>query len=114
MSLALSYCQQALTLMCELGDRHGQANTWDSLGYAHHRLGHHNQAIDCYHQALHLFRQTGERYLQAETLIRLGDACLAAGESESAGSAWTHALQILANLDHPDACRLRAKLYESA
>ena len=31
---------------------HGQADTWDSLGYAHHHLGHHAEAIACYRHAL--------------------------------------------------------------
>ena len=34
---ALTVCQDALVLMPELGLREGEAATWNSLGYAHHR-----------------------------------------------------------------------------
>ena len=56
-----------------LGDRDGEADTWDSLGYAHHHLGHHAQAADCYQHALTLFRDLGDRYNEADTLTHLGD-----------------------------------------
>jgi tetratricopeptide (TPR) repeat protein len=96
-------------MMGELGDRHGQANTWDSLGYIHHQLGNADQAVDCYRHALDLFRQTGERYLEAETLIRLGDTYLDTDEPASARTAWTAALHIFTELDHPDASSVRTK-----
>src|SRR5262249_10970403 len=60
--------QQALTLLQELDDRLGQAQTWDSLGYAHQHLGHRTQALTCYQHALTLFRDLGDRYNQADTL----------------------------------------------
>ena len=49
----------------ELGDRYGQADTLDSLGYTHHHLGHHDEATDCYRKSLDLFRDIGDRYKQA-------------------------------------------------
>ena len=107
---ALTYCQQALTLYQQLGDRWGEAATWDSLGYAHHHVGHHIQAVDCYHHALILFRDLGDRHEQAETLTRLGDTHHAAGHADQARTAWTTALDILTELDHPDADTVRAKL----
>jgi hypothetical protein len=33
----LTYCRQALTVHRQLGDRYGEADTWPSLGFAHHR-----------------------------------------------------------------------------
>jgi hypothetical protein len=33
---ALAVCGQALALHQRAGERTGQANTWDSLGHAHH------------------------------------------------------------------------------
>jgi tetratricopeptide (TPR) repeat protein len=36
---ALDSCQLALKLFQELGNKDGEASTWDSLSYVHHQLG---------------------------------------------------------------------------
>jgi hypothetical protein len=74
-----------LPLLQELGDRIGEAGTWDSIAYAHHHLGHHAQAVACYQN----------------TLTHLGDTHHAAGQSDAARTAWQHALSILDDLHHP-------------
>ena len=107
---ALPYCQQALALHQELGDRAGQAHAWHSLGYAHHHHAHHTHAADCYQHALHQYRDLGARYEEAFVLTHLGDTHQAAGDPDAARAAWTHALDILTELDHPDAHTVRAKL----
>ena len=107
---ALTYCRRALALHRVLGDRYGQASTWDSLGYAHHHLGQHTQAIGCYHRALELFVDLGHRHGEADTLTRLGDSHSIAGNSHGAQTAWQQALAILDELDHPNADQLRTKL----
>jgi tetratricopeptide (TPR) repeat protein len=107
---AIASCEQALVIHTELGDLHGQAHTWDSLGYAHHRLGHHARAMDCYRNTLTMVRHLGDRYQEADTLGNLGDVHLAAGEPLAARDAWQRALAILDELDHPDAEQVRAKL----
>src|SRR5262249_62090654 len=88
----------------------GHAEPLDSLGYAHHHLGHYTQAVTCYRHALTLHRDLGDRYLEAETLIHLGDTHRAAGAPEAAREAWQQALTILIDLDHPDADAVRTKL----
>jgi tetratricopeptide (TPR) repeat protein len=107
---ALTYCQRALTLHHQAGDHDGEANTWDSLGYAHHHLGDHTQAADCYQHAIVLYRDHGDRYCEANTLTRLGDSHQSAGRPVQARATWTTALDILTDLDHPDADTVRAKL----
>jgi tetratricopeptide (TPR) repeat protein len=94
----------------ELGDRQGQAATWDSLGYAHHHLGHHEQAISCHQHALGLFRDLGDRYKEAEILTHLGDTFQAAGSTENARTVWRGALEILSDFGHRDAVQVRARL----
>ena len=106
---AVVSCQQALTLSQELGDCYGEAATWDSLGYAHH-LGHHTQAITCYEHALDLLRDLGDRYHEAVVFTGLGDTHRAAGDPDAARTAWQHAVDILDELDHPDADAVRTKL----
>jgi tetratricopeptide (TPR) repeat protein len=103
-------CGQALVIYTELGDLHGQAHTWDSLGYAHHHLGHHARAMACYRNTLTMVRHLGDRYQEADTLGNLGDVHFATGDSHAAHDAWQRALTILDELDHPDAEQVRAKL----
>jgi tetratricopeptide (TPR) repeat protein len=106
---ALTPCQQALTLLQELDDHHGQANTWDSLGYIHHHLGHHAEAVTCYQHAINLFRDVGDRHQEAVSLINLGDAHIT-DNPDAANHAWQQALNILTDLNHPDAEYVRSKL----
>ncbi len=106
---ALIQCRQALTQLEEVDDRHGQVFAWDSLGYTHH-LGEHDQAIDCYEHALNLARDYGDRIQQAEALTHLGDTHQSAGDPDLARAAWQHAVDILNELDHPDAGQVRAKI----
>jgi tetratricopeptide (TPR) repeat protein len=94
-----------LTLLQELGDRHAEADTWDSLGYAHKHLNQHRRAVECYQQALSLYRSIGDRYYEAATLIRLGETYRSA-----AHAAWQHSLDILVDLDHPVADGVRSQL----
>lgn len=51
----------------------GEAVTLDSLGYAEHHLGRHEQAIAHYVLALKRFREFEDQYQEAGTLGRLGD-----------------------------------------
>jgi len=107
---ALAHCQEALALFRHLGDRPGEAATSDSLGYIHHQLGRDTDAIRFYHSAVDAFRDIGDLYYQADTLVHLGDAQDAAGDPDAAHATWISALQILTDLDHPDADDLRSRL----
>ena len=110
---AITHCQQALTLLQTLDDREGQANALDSLGYAHHHLTDYALALDCYRRALTLFCGLRDRFNEAATLTRLGETHHAAGNPDAAHAAWQHALDILTDLHHPDAARVRTKLQDS-
>jgi DNA-binding SARP family transcriptional activator/Tfp pilus assembly protein PilF len=109
---ALSTCEQALHLHHETRDREGEAAALDSLGYIHHQLGHYPQAVAHYREALKLRRELGDRYDEAETLARLGDAYQASNDVAAARNAWQKALQILADLKHPDADAIHGKLHK--
>jgi Flp pilus assembly protein TadD len=41
---AIDYCQRALAVHQETGDREGEATAWDGLGYAYHRSGDRREA----------------------------------------------------------------------
>ena len=106
----MSSCAQALELHRAVGSRHGEADTWDSLGVAHQNLGEHQRAVACYHNALDLYEKLGSRHPQADTLIRLGNTHRDAGDIPAAHRCWRRALPILDDLGHPDADVLRARL----
>jgi DNA-binding SARP family transcriptional activator len=107
---AVTHCTEALGVYRQLGSQFGQAKTLDSLGYAYHHLGEQGHAVDSYHEAIALFRGIGDRYNEADSLTRLGDAHHSAGDPDRAGTSWQSALDILAELEHPNALEVRAKL----
>ncbi len=99
-----------MALQQEIGDELGAGGSWDSLGYAHHQLGRHHEAIACYQRALDLFRKLGDRFTEATTLNRLGDSYLAVGDAEAARTAWHDSLAFLDALGHALAHEVRAKV----
>jgi tetratricopeptide (TPR) repeat protein len=107
---ALAYCQQALRLYRDVGNREGQASAWDSLGFAHQHLGHYGKALTCYQHALGLIRDLGNRYFEAVTLARLGDTHHATANLQAARDAWQQSLTIFHDLKHSSADKLRTKL----
>jgi DNA-binding SARP family transcriptional activator len=107
---ALRYCQRAVALSRQLGNKHAEPAALDSLAYVHWHLGHHAEAADCYRRAVELFDELGHRYQKAETLAYVGDVHYADGNPAAARQAWTQALAILDDLHNPDAEHLRAKL----
>ena len=106
----LTQCSQALTLLREIDDGSGQASAWDSLGYAYHHLADHNRAAACYGSAIALYRQAGDRYYESDVLIHLGDSHHASGNHAGALTSWQEALDVLTQLDHPDAEKVRARM----
>jgi DNA-binding SARP family transcriptional activator/tetratricopeptide (TPR) repeat protein/DNA-binding transcriptional ArsR family regulator len=110
---ALACCKESLTLNAETGDQSADAGTWDTLGQVHRQLGHHRQAISCYRNSSDMFHQLGDRYHEADSLIHIGDIHLDAEEADAARDAWTKAVTILDELDHPEAARVRARLHTS-
>ncbi len=99
-------------MLAELGDRDGQADTLDSLGYIHHHLGDHRKAFDCYERRGTCSGWLGDRHGEAEALFHLGEAQVAADQRDDALLTWQHALTILDDVGHPDAERVRTRLHE--
>ncbi|GIE97601.1 BTAD domain-containing putative transcriptional regulator [Paractinoplanes rishiriensis] len=107
---AIAHCTEALEVYRGMGSRFGQAKTLDSLGYAYSHSGSHDAGMRSYREAVAVFREVGDRYNEADTLTRLGDAHLLAADPRGAGACWRDALDILTDLDHPNALEVRAKL----
>jgi DNA-binding SARP family transcriptional activator len=107
---AITYCVRSLRIHQKLGNRLGQAAAWDSLAFAHTELGDHDQAAACSMQALSLLRDLGCHYQYASALTQFGHTCLAAGDAAAACDKWREALGIFAELNHPDADKVRELL----
>ena len=109
---AVTACLEALELHRGQGLEYaaGEANAWESLGYAYHHLGRFTEAIESYQRALPLLREQGERYFEADTLSYLGDTYDASGDQGTARDCWLQALAILDDLHHPDVEQVRGKL----
>jgi DNA-binding SARP family transcriptional activator/tetratricopeptide (TPR) repeat protein len=109
---ALEYVEASLKLHEDLGDVHGQAAAWDSIALAQHQLGRYPEAVHSYHRALDMFTKLGNRYFAATSQVQLGNAHRDNKQFDLAQLAWQQALQVLGDLDHADAVRVRAKLNE--
>jgi DNA-binding SARP family transcriptional activator len=109
---AIGVLQRSRDLLHQLGNRLGEAASWNTLGSAHAGLDEHAEAVRCYQRAIGMFREAGERYEQAAALERLGESHLALDDPRGAADAWHGALEILTDLDHPNAEAVRTKLSE--
>lgn len=95
----------------ELGDRHGEANAWDSLGYIHQQLGHPAEALDCYERCRDLIPGSLiDTYKVTQLWAHFGDLHRELGHVDAARDAYRQALAILEELGHPDADQLRGRL----
>jgi tetratricopeptide (TPR) repeat protein len=106
----VEYCERALAVHLGLGEGTGQSETWDSLGFCHHHLGHLAEAQHAYRQGARLFAEYGDTHNQALCLVNLGAVYLDAGEPQQAREPWRTALGILEGLGHPEAGEVRARL----
>jgi tetratricopeptide (TPR) repeat protein len=109
------HCGQDVTVpatasLAAVGNVHGQAASWDSIGWAHHQLGEYGPAEQAYRQAIALYGTLRDRYNVAATLVNLGDTHHGCGALAAARDAWTEALGILRELDHRDAEQVAARL----
>lgn len=107
---ARAHCTRAIELCQSIGYSPGEAGTWDTLGFVWQRLGDHAQAAACFLRAVGLEREMGSRFNLAMALAHLGDTYVSTGDLRAARRVWAEALTILADLHHPEAFEVRAKL----
>jgi tetratricopeptide (TPR) repeat protein len=87
-----------LSLVRDLGDRRGEANTLDSLGFAYHLLGKHGLAIEQFEKCIDIKEELDDRHGLAVLLDHVGDVYRAIGNIVAARDAWERALQVLSEL----------------
>jgi DNA-binding SARP family transcriptional activator/tetratricopeptide (TPR) repeat protein len=102
--------RHALRLYRETGNRGGEAEALNGLGEAVTAAGDTGQARTLHQQALELATQIGNRAEQARAHEALARADAATNEIASARSHLHSALAIFADLDAPEADRVRANL----
>jgi tetratricopeptide (TPR) repeat protein len=107
---AVEYAQQGLKLHEEQDSEYGRSVVSDTMAYALAGLGRLDEAIASYGVALDILRKQGRLPETAECLMSMAEVQERAGQREAARAGWAEALEILEELDHPDADLVRAKL----
>lgn len=107
---ALARSKAALELFQDMSDPYGEASAWDNMGSAYRHLGEHARALVCFDRALRLCQDAADRYGASVILTHLGDTHRQLEDFAAARDTWNAALDILDDLGHLDAVRLRERL----
>ncbi|MGL5824579.1 MAG: AfsR/SARP family transcriptional regulator [Nocardioides sp.] len=107
---ALAYCERALAFNRKVDDQIALATCLDSLGRIYLHLGRHAESIESYVEAVAIVQEEGRHLQLSEYIWHLGDAYHTTGDHQAARSSWQGSLDLLEELDHPNAAVLRAKL----
>ncbi len=92
---AIEGYSEALRLMREAGDRHGEAMTLANMGTIYNRLDEPQKAIENLDQSLNVWRAIGDRHLEAITLSLKGGVYYWLGEPQQALDAYNLALPVM-------------------
>lgn len=91
---SIRYCEKALEIAREIGDKHGEGSDLGNLGLAYTRLGDHKKGIEYYQMALEISRQIDDRAGEGADLGNLGVAYSRIGEVEKAIEYYEEAFKI--------------------
>ncbi len=91
---AIEFCEQALAIAKEIGDRRGEGIVLGNLGLAYSDLGEPKKAIEFYEQALAIAREIGDQRGEGNALVNLGNAYSDPGEPKKAVEFYEQALAI--------------------
>jgi tetratricopeptide (TPR) repeat protein len=104
-------CKAALAVLRQHHDRHGEANTEDSLGFIAVQAGDFAQAIGHYGHAISLWRGLGHSHGEADSLAGLAIAYAASSARDAAAAASRQALELYrAQHRGPDADEFQRQL----
>ncbi|WP_083914279.1 AfsR/SARP family transcriptional regulator [Nocardia concava] len=110
---AISTCRAAIDIYSAVGNLAGEADSWDSLAWAHQRRGDLKSADACYRKVIPMderLDRIGHRYNIAETQHRYGDLRCAMGDVAGGIDYWRRAQQTLDELNHPSKEIVRQKI----
>jgi len=98
---AIEYCEQALAIDREIGDRHGEGVDLGSLGNAYFALDDAHKAIEYYEQALVIHREIGDRQNECTFLGNLGEVWRHLGEMDKAHAYCEEGLRLALDARNP-------------
>ncbi|GAB2736585.1 tetratricopeptide repeat protein [Kitasatospora kifunensis] len=104
--------REALTIFRQVGDRHSEAFAPGNLADFHLLDTDLDAALDLYREQQALARELADVYIEAEALRGSGDAHAAAHRAAQARQAWTEALALYEQIDHPKVTETRKRLGE--
>ncbi|MBC1197201.1 tetratricopeptide repeat protein [Microcystis aeruginosa BLCCF158] len=81
---AIEFHQQSLAIKREIGDRGGEAKSYDNLGIVYYSLGEYEKAIEFHQQSLAIEREIGDRGGEAYSYNNLGNVYYSLGEYQKA------------------------------
>ncbi|ODV36460.1 tetratricopeptide repeat protein [Microcystis aeruginosa] len=81
---AIEFHQQSLAIDREIGDRGGEASSYNNLGNVYNSLGEYQKAIEFCQQSLAIKREIGDRGGEAKSYNNLGNVYGSLGEYEKA------------------------------
>jgi DNA-binding SARP family transcriptional activator len=108
--LGIGYCKQAVAIYRDIGGLVDIGGALDDLAHAQCLAGDYPASIASYQEAIGLTEQADHRYGQVLSLFGLGDTYDSGGDEENARATWQRALDVLGDMAHPDADRVRARL----
>ena len=97
----LTYYQQALSIMQEVGDRSGIATTLNNIGVVYHDTGDVQQALTYYQQALSILKEVGDRSGESVTRYNIAMIYRAQGLLVEAVDALRHVVELDKLTQHP-------------
>jgi len=107
---AIEYNEQSLVIAREMGDRFREGLTLGNLGAAYASLGEPQRALEFYEQCLLIAREIGDRRVEGEALFNLGVTFDGLGDRSKAINYADAALDILEQIESPQAARVSEQL----
>jgi tetratricopeptide (TPR) repeat protein len=81
---AIEFHQQSLAITREIGDRGGEASSYNNLGIVYNPLGEYQKALEFHQQSLAIKREIGDRGGEATSYNNLGNVYCSLGEYQKA------------------------------
>ncbi|BAG02494.1 tetratricopeptide protein [Microcystis aeruginosa NIES-843] len=91
---AIEFHQQSLAIFREIGDRGGEAASYNNLGNVYNSLGEYQKAIEFHQQSLAIKREIGDRGGEAKSYGNLGNVYYSLGEYQKASEFHQQSLAI--------------------
>ena len=107
---AIEYYEQRLEIAREIGDRRGEGLALQGLGVEHRGLGETKRAIEYHEQHLAIARETGDQRGEGSALFNRSLAFDDLGRRQEAISGAKAALEILEQIEDPNAEKVRRQL----